>query len=174
MAVVRAFKYLRRGAHGRFSNFVWPRGEWVEASEPVVRCARGIHACRLSDLPHWIDDELWHIELDGSLSETATMLIASRARLLAPVPGWQRTKQELGAYCLERTRAFSASAREPALENLAQRYLRDVESLLSLGMIATAAYVSAVSARCASELDEVGAYAWERSVQASWLAERIS
>ena len=58
-----AYKFLALGAVGRFSGFVWPRPDtrhyqWV-TTDRVELCNSGIHACRLQDLPFWLDDELW-------------------------------------------------------------------------------------------------------------------
>src|SRR5437660_664030 len=60
-----AYKFLRAGRIGPFSRFAWPEpGVWVRASASD-RCRRGIHACRMRDLPWWLGQELWEIELDG-------------------------------------------------------------------------------------------------------------
>ena len=59
-----AWKFLGAARVGLYSGFSWPLGEWVEVSPPLVPSRRGVHACRVGDLPHWIDDELWTIELD--------------------------------------------------------------------------------------------------------------
>ena len=65
---MRALKALRAGAVGPFSGFRWPTpgdgpGQWVAASPSP--CASGVHACLRGQLPLWLHDELWEIELGG-------------------------------------------------------------------------------------------------------------
>jgi len=108
--VTRAFKFLTHGARGRFSRFEWPRpdagpGEWVDAGPVIADCAQGVHACRVSDLPGWIDDELWVVELDGEVVERESMLIARRGRLLVRVEAWGAEAQRAFAEaCVWRAR----------------------------------------------------------------------
>ncbi len=93
MSVV-AYKFLRGGAAGPFSGFVWPQpqngdaGAWVHVSGTLESCRNGVHACRPSDLPLWLSDELWRVELDGEVNVAATHLIASAGRLLERVGKW--------------------------------------------------------------------------------------
>ena len=82
-----AYKFLAAGGIGPFTGFRWPVGEWVEA-DGVDLCRDGIHACRASDLPNWIDDELWEIELDGEVVEQERKLVARRGRLVRRLEGW--------------------------------------------------------------------------------------
>src|SRR5205085_9726919 len=70
-----AYKFLKSGAVGLVSGFRWPTpgagspGDWVEARAPVRECEAGIHVCRAGDLPYWMHDELWAIEIDGEAAE---------------------------------------------------------------------------------------------------------
>jgi hypothetical protein len=57
-AATYAYKFLARGTLGRFSRFAWPVDEWVEATGPLAPCQNGVHACRIEQLPTWIDEEL--------------------------------------------------------------------------------------------------------------------
>lgn len=91
------YKFLQNGhehPHGRFSDFAWPvpeapgGAEWVVATLPLEVCRRGIHVCRPDDLPHWLDDELWEVEVAGEVVEDDDKVIVERARLVAPVGGW--------------------------------------------------------------------------------------
>lgn len=177
----KAYKFLESGTRGRFSGLRWPvpsaegPGDWVEAGVPLAPCVHGVHACRLMDLPHWLDAELWEIELDGELQGGKTMLIAQRGRLLRRVRAWDEDLQErFGAFCLQRAREFEARLSDHPQIALAGRYARDVEAVLGLGQLATAAYIVAVGAKLLSDADEVTAYERERSVQATWLADRLS
>jgi hypothetical protein len=40
------------------------------------------------DLPYWLDDELWNVELAGTLKERDHLLLAERARLLGRIHTW--------------------------------------------------------------------------------------
>ncbi|HEY6877670.1 MAG TPA: hypothetical protein VI299_06600 [Polyangiales bacterium] len=181
MSSVHAFKFLAAGGLGRFSGWRWPQpdhgsaGEWVEADGPLALCRHGVHACRASDLSHWIDAELWRIELAGELMESATMVVATRGRLLSRVDAWNdSTKRAFVEHCIERARGFCADAPDEARIVLARSYLADAEALAERGELAAAAYVSAVCARCASTASEVDAYVTERSLQSAWLTERLA
>ena len=76
-----AYKFLGAGAVGTYSGFAWPVGEWVDVDLPLVPSRRGVHACRVLDLPYWLDDELWVVELDGEIAEQERMVVAERGRL---------------------------------------------------------------------------------------------
>lgn len=83
-----AFKFLGFDATGLFSGFRWPVGEWVEVEGPLVGGRNGIHACRIEDVPLWIDDELWLAELGDELREEPGLLLARRGRLLRRIEAW--------------------------------------------------------------------------------------
>jgi hypothetical protein len=71
---VIAYKFLQAGGLGPFSGFAWPQpGRWVGGR---------VSACRASDLPIWLHEELWVAELDGAVEEARTKLVAPRGRLL--------------------------------------------------------------------------------------------
>lgn len=40
------------------------------------------------DLPHWLDEQLWEVEVDGQIVEDTDKMIVERARLVAPVGAW--------------------------------------------------------------------------------------
>lgn len=179
---MKAFKFLAAGAKGRFSKHSWSRpqgsapGAWLEATGPLKACTQGIHACRDTDLPFWLDDELWCIELDGELVHGKTMVVAQRGRLIERVVRWEDAlRSQLGQLCCERTTAVAAQARAEARPDaaLAQRFADDVVVLAGLGQLATAAYISAVAARFTSDSSAEQAYAAERAAQSRWLAERL-
>ncbi|HEY6001915.1 MAG TPA: hypothetical protein VIV57_03510, partial [Anaeromyxobacter sp.] len=106
-----AYKFLAEGAVAPFTGFRWPRpGEWVTApSSPD----RWVHACRARDLPHWVGEELWSIELGEPLRESRYQIASPRARLVARVAGWTPA---LGR---EYARACALRARDLALPRLA-------------------------------------------------------
>jgi hypothetical protein len=91
-----AYKFLVAGSRGRFSDFEWPQpdgdepGEWVNTGSVEV-CLSGVHACRVTDLLDWIDDELWLVELEGSVTEEGPMVVGERGRLLRRIVEWDAT-----------------------------------------------------------------------------------
>lgn len=112
-----AYKFLRTGAVGRFSEFRWPtpaddrRGAWVAAEGELENCRNGIHACRVSDLLGWIDDELWEIELDGSVQELPSLLVAARGRLTRRIEPWDDALAlEFATLCVQRARVDEPAA----------------------------------------------------------------
>jgi hypothetical protein len=156
-----AYKFLRSGAVGPFSSFAWPTGSpgpWVEA-EPHV-CASGIHAARASELPYWLNAELWEIELDGAIEDSGK-LDARRGRLLDRVEAWNRTTAfEFGESCVA---AVEELGTMPA-------YAADARELVANGDVAGASFVAARAAEMAAG---TSAYDVERRRQAGWLVSRL-
>lgn len=108
---MNAYKFLPEGGHGIFSGFDWPLpskqapGEWVVAGLPLEPCVNGIHACGTDDLPYWIDDELWLIELRGETLEGDRMLVAEEGRLVTKVDAWNgETARSFAETCALRAR----------------------------------------------------------------------
>lgn len=87
-----AYKFLREGQVGPFSGVRWPpAGEWLHAAAtgaPSRACGDRVHACRVADLPDWMDSELWRVELDGDVSVDCGKLVADRGRLVGRVEAW--------------------------------------------------------------------------------------
>jgi hypothetical protein len=80
---VIAHKFLAQGEVSPFTGFRWPGpGAWVNAQ--VVRVDAWVHACRPGDLPYWLDDELWRIELDDPVREARYQVASPRARPAEP------------------------------------------------------------------------------------------
>jgi hypothetical protein len=113
--IADAYKFLRAGAVAPFSGFEWPQpagdvpGEWVETAAPAELCRSGVHACRESQLPRWLDEELWRIELDGDVIEEHDSLVASRGRLLSRVERWDaEAARAFAEACAWRAREHAA------------------------------------------------------------------
>src|SRR5919199_6253693 len=101
-----AYKFLARGRVGPFSGFEWPpAGEWVETDGPLAACRNGVHACELDDLPEWLSDELWRVELDGNIERVDGIVVGERGRLVSRVDGWDdAAAREFPAACAARPR----------------------------------------------------------------------
>ncbi len=54
---VSAYKFLKKDGTAPFSGFVWQQRVWVRAEGTPRACSRGIHACRVEDLPYWLGEE---------------------------------------------------------------------------------------------------------------------
>lgn len=159
-----AYKFLDAGGIAPFTGFTWPVGEWVEASG-VDPCRKGIHACRVRDLPVWLGDELWEIELDGDVTEQERKLVASRGRLNRRLEEWNGDlAAAFGRFCAKRTRERVGFL--PVLSG----YVGDVDRFVSQGRIPIAGFAAA---RAAELRDGPAAYGDERALQGAWLAERL-
>ena len=163
-----AYKFLGAGGVGPFSGFAWPlprgraAGPWVEATPSL--CSSGIHACLVSDLPYWLNSELWEVELDDPVRSTRK-LVAGRGRLLRRVEAWNRDAMcAFAASCAERTAALADGS--DALAG----YSADTAVFAARGQASAAAFVSA---RAAETAGGPIAYDAERERQARWLANRL-
>ena len=169
MTTVLAYNCLRPGRLGPFSGFGWPAGNWVEAEESEL-CLSGIHACRTEDLPYWLTEELWEIELEGEVERRQRKLVARRGRLLRQVESWTpAAATRFAEECAARTEKRAARAtgehagRVAELAGDAAANAAKGESVL-LGFIA---------ARAAEVDAGVDGYAEERRAQARWLASEL-
>ncbi|MDQ3741385.1 MAG: hypothetical protein M3389_10645, partial [Actinomycetota bacterium] len=126
-----AYKFLRAGAVGPFSGVAWPQpahgspGEWLAAAPGGTSiCRRGVHACREEDLPRWIGQELWAVELRGEVVETPYKLVAPEGRLLRRIDAWDGDAAlHFARACAERIRALAATG-PPVLAG----YVEDAET----------------------------------------------
>jgi hypothetical protein len=110
---VRAFAFLGTGGTDYLSGMRWPApvgeglGPWLDPgrSSPAVR------ACTVEQLPWWLDQELWAVELAGGVEDTGRSLLAERGRLLERVGTWNAAAaDELRWACTARLRALAVSA----------------------------------------------------------------
>ena len=161
---MNAYKFLDAGAVAPFTGFRWTPGEWVEADR-ADPCRAGIHACRPRDLPVWLGDELWEIELDGEIVEQERKVVAQRGRLARRIEDWTPDlAREFGRFCAQRTRERVGFL--PVLSG----YVGDVDRFVAQGRIPIAGFAAA---RAAERRDGPAAYDAERLAQAAWLAEHL-
>ncbi|TML68102.1 MAG: hypothetical protein E6G14_10465 [Actinobacteria bacterium] len=167
---MKTYKFLCGGGIAPFTGARWPEpqsgkpGQWVEAAA-VEPCRQGVHACALEDLPYWLQDELWEIELDGDVQRVGHKLVARRGRLIRHVDAWDGgTAREFSDDCVARTAEIAARTR--GLEG----HAADAVANATAGRAAVTGFIASRVA----ELDGgVDAYEAERSRQAAWLAERL-
>jgi hypothetical protein len=171
---VPAYKFLNRDGSSFFTGFRWPAGEWVEADGPLGYCANGIHACRLDDLPHWLGQELWLIELDGETLTAADSLVARRGRLLERVDAWSAgVAQDFADACGQR--AMSLAVESPSAAERAGDSVANAAN----GAVAAAAYIAATVAGEAGSGARAGSlyqshFLSERTRQASWIRDHLA
>jgi hypothetical protein len=165
---MKALKSLRAGAIGPFGGFSWPTptdgaGAWVEAAADP--CATGIHAFLPEQLPLWLQDELWEIELAGDIVQASGKLVAERGRLLRRIEAWnEQALDDFGRACLGRLLDLAAvDERAAGYAEDGRRILAEHESM----------FVAFVSARAAEVVRGPDAYDAERAWQAGWLANRL-
>src|SRR5262249_52029854 len=161
----------------------------------------GIHACRVADLPWWLADELWEIELGGETIARGHKLVAHEGRLIARVVEWSPASAgEFAQACAWRARdrgiqslrlvgGEKAGAELEACATLADLVscTRDLVSRvpsarISLAMagdggncaLAGAAAASGcIAAQAATRIDGRSGYEAERRWQAAWLRNRL-
>jgi hypothetical protein len=197
-----AYKFLRSGRIGPFSAFAWPEpGVWVHAPRELVACKRGVHACRPSDLPWWLADELWEIELSRPVQPEEHKIVAAAGRLRSRIEAWTPAcAQEYADACAWRAqeRAVAALHRAgyeqeahrlaacTALDDAlgADRQLADdiPDARISLTIAGDGAVraltgapptTAYIAAHAAMRLDGAAGYAAERAWQSKWLVDRL-
>ena len=173
-AGVRTYKFLKRDGTTLFTGFLWPAGEWVEAEGPLGWCDNGIHACRLGDLPHWLGQELWVMEVAGETVAAADSIVARRARLLERIDAWSAgVAQEFANNCAQHANALAAQ-----MQSAAGR-AADADADAASGWVAGAAYVAAAVAGEVASGARTGTlyqrhFLAERTRQAWWLRDRLA
>lgn len=129
-------------------------------------CATGIHACRVHDLPYWIDAELWRIELDGDVTEGTRKVVAERGRLVDRVEAWDAGAMHgFGLECAARAAALAGSSAK------LRAYADDTAVFAQAGKPAVAGFVAARLAELAGGTE---GYESERDAQVRWLAGKLA
>lgn len=168
------YGFFGRGGVGFLSGFRWPQpsdgepGEWVCAGSDAPReVVRGVP---VEELPWWLDDELWELELGGALVADGRTVAAERARLVRRIDAWtDETAAELALACELRIS-------EAGLEDFAEDVLVYADDA---GRPAAAAGVAAyISAHALAGGDKTApgyeaAFERERSWQVEWLKRRL-
>jgi len=177
---MRALKFLGAGAVGPFSGVAWPApapgadaGAWVEAGGVLSLCRSGVHACRPADLPLWICEELWRVELDGDVRSAVGKVVAPRGRLVERVSAWDsKAADELAGACAARAAALGDGAEGYATDAAGcAREAARRDGAPAFAAAATCAYIAAHAA--AEAAGDPAAYEAERAWQARWMAERL-
>jgi hypothetical protein len=132
----RLYKFLRRGSIAPFSGREWRAGEWVTAPGELEACINGVHVCRPQDLPYWLADELWLVDVDGERLEHPQKLVVRRARLRSRVDDWPRpVARAFATDCVWRIRNLAVDE----LERTAQPEADELKACRSLSALGEAA-----------------------------------
>jgi hypothetical protein len=182
------YAFLAEGAFATLSEFSWPTpdgyraGPWVEAGVEAPRAA--IRACTVDDLPWWLDDELWELELDGDVEVQGRCVLARRGRLVRRIEAWDDgVAERFVEACARRVHDAADDARRRGDESGAAAldgFAEDV--VLYAGQAARPAAAAGVGAYVAAHGlaggdQGVRTYARrfedERRWQVEWLRERL-
>jgi hypothetical protein len=132
---MEALVSLRAGGRSALGSLVWPApgsegGSWVAAGvDGEPRDVRGFEA---SQLPWWLDDEIWVVELAGQVQASGRILLAERARLVRRVEGWDAEAQDaFVAACGGRVAELAAAALEREGRSSEAAKLRSADDLES-------------------------------------------
>jgi hypothetical protein len=119
---MHAFRFLAKGAMSVSSQIAWSKpqrgrpGEWLGRGTEGTR--RGVLAHRVDDLPYWVHDELYRVELRGPIEELSTGILARELRLCAQIDEWtEATRFDFGHDCIVQLQQRAADlAREQAVD----------------------------------------------------------
>jgi hypothetical protein len=133
-----------------------------------------VHASSVDQLPQWLGDELWEVELDGEILHTEPALVAARARLIRLVEEWdEHARLAFCADCARRAHDVAARYRAGA-----EVYTVKIEPFAGLGLASPVGYWTALLVGTAatgrrSGLDYDAAFTRERAAQAAWLRREL-
>ena len=161
---MNAFKFLLPGRVAPFSRYSWPVGEWVESGERAA-CNAGVHACEADDLPFWLMEELWEIELAGSLTRGRHKIVAERGRLVRRIDSWDdAAREQFREACVTRVRELAVRRAEAA------GYLDDLSNWTPY---VTPVAIASLAARAFEAVEGADGYNAERAAQTAWLVDRL-
>lgn len=178
-----AYKFLRSRGIAPFTGEQWPLpgngggGRWIEVSGGLAQCENGLHVCRVADLPYWLDEELWAVEVDEDVTPERHHLLVRRARIAGPVSTWTiEAARDYGLACMLRARDLGAAAlRAAQLDEEAARLeaSSDPAQVSESGHAASRAAVDAGQALAARVAYAAGTAGWHMVApftEASYLA----
>ena len=172
---MRAFKFLRPGGVGLFSQTRWLQpngvpGGWVRASagDPAL-CRAGVHACAVEHLPFWLAEELWEIELEAPVAPRRSKLVAPAGRLVARVEaGDEEAALAFMAETVDRIRGLDRRGYVAEAEIFCTG---DAAREDPFGNAALSTMIAVEAAEHAGGHDAVRA---ERATEVAWLADRLA
>jgi hypothetical protein len=156
---MKAYKFFHPGRVAPFTGHVWPEQSWLEAAGPLETCRSGIHACRVDQLPYWLADELWEVELTGEIESAELQVLARRGRLVRLVEQWDgAARSEFATECVRRAAGYASDElRAHGLVAEADA-LAGAKSLAGLTARATAASKAAAAVAGAGDAVDLAGY----------------
>ena len=108
------WKFLQHDGTSPFAGFDWraTAGRWVDTDERE-QCRTGIHGCRVVDLPYWLGQELWGIEIEDA-AVSGHKVVGRRGRLGEKVAAWTDSARDLTMACVGRTAHHAAEEQRSA------------------------------------------------------------
>ncbi len=99
------YKFLTSDHKGGYSDFDYtdylPKrgkpGKWPPKVEQIEPCKSGYHACLKRDIPAWVNDALYIVELRGKKIKSEEKIVAQEMRLVSQVKGWNEKNCRLAA-----------------------------------------------------------------------------
>ena len=175
-----AYKFLARDGRAPFGERDWPLpqgsrpGAWIEAEPgPLEACGNGVHACEPNDLPYWINDELWQVELAGERISGPQSLVARRGRLTARVDAWNpQNARTFARGCMRRAEDYVATLSSVTMRELGAQYMATASARLESGHFAVTAYASAM-AFTLQQASAASAFSDERLQQGRTLTQTL-
>ena len=101
---MKYYKTTKQNRNGTHTNFQYPEiNIWTAPVEgELVACENGYHFCTIEQLPQWLDEEIYEIEVDGEILECDNKSVARSIRLVKKL-NWNEKKARLfAADCAER------------------------------------------------------------------------
>jgi hypothetical protein len=168
------YGFLGEGAVAFLSGFRWPQptdgqpGAWVRAgTDAPPEVVRGVP---VEQLPWWLDDELWELELGGSLVTAGRALAGDRARLVRRVDAWTgETARELVAACERRVRE---AARDEYADDVVL-YAEDADRPAAAAAVAAYIAAHALAGGEKSGPGYAAKFERERRWQVEWLKRHL-
>jgi hypothetical protein len=168
-----AYKFLGTGGLALFSGRHWLPDTWVEAAGPLEPCRNGVHACEPHDLPYWLSDELWQVELDGEQIRGPQSIVARRGRLVRKIEAWNPgNARSFAQQCRARAEAIVATLPAEQHEQAGQ-FLETASTTYDAGNYAVCAYASAMAFTLLAP-SAVAAFSAERAEQGALLQRLLA
>jgi hypothetical protein len=168
------YAFLSQNAVAFLSGFSWPQpangnpGAWVHAGTDAPRAV--VRAVPVEQLPWWLDDELWEVEIGGALAEDGRAIAAERARLVRRIEAWTaEVANDLISACEQRVR--DAELTEYADD--VRLYAADADRPAAAAAVAAyiAAHALAGGDKSAAGYDD--GFERERRWQVEWLKRHL-
>lgn len=141
----------------------WTPGEWMpEIIGELVPCKNGYHLCRLQDLIHWLNKEIYEAEFANEVIEDEDKIVVRQCRLLRKVESWNdKTARLFACWCVRQIWHLLKDERSKNAIEVAEKFANGKATQEELEAAAKAATKAVED----STLDEI---------KAAWIARDIA